>query len=140
MIFAVDIHCRREYEALKVLISVVLGLAALACTVIAFAHFLKVGLGRMKDVGAPELICDGMSIAIREKRISIFRPASQPAQYKSSPMQKRRRGSDCRELEYTQQTAAAFGFGRETKLDAGWFRSHLSPSPSSQRSGIKKKV
>ena len=41
MIFAVDIHCRRKYEALKVLISVVLGLAALACTVIGFAHFLR---------------------------------------------------------------------------------------------------
>ena len=39
-ILVVDVSCRRRYEAMKVLISVLFGLAALVCIAIGFRHFV----------------------------------------------------------------------------------------------------
>jgi uncharacterized membrane protein len=39
-ISVLDVSCRRKYEAMKVLLSVVFGLAALVCIVVGFRHFV----------------------------------------------------------------------------------------------------
>jgi hypothetical protein len=40
VIEVMGVSCRRKYEAMKVLLSVVLGLAALVCIAIGFRHFV----------------------------------------------------------------------------------------------------
>lgn len=40
VIEVMDVSCRRKYDAMKVLLSVVFGLAALVCIAIGFRHFI----------------------------------------------------------------------------------------------------
>jgi hypothetical protein len=40
-ISVIDISCRRRYEAMKMLTTVVFGLAALVCIAIGFRHFIR---------------------------------------------------------------------------------------------------
>jgi hypothetical protein len=39
-ILVMDVSCRRKYESMKALISVLFGLAALVCIAIGFRHFI----------------------------------------------------------------------------------------------------